>query len=77
VARQLPLIKYLGKGTFGNVILDEDKEKGKQYAMKIIEKKKIKEFKILLNAVFLLFLFSLHFYFILLILKLIIIWWFK
>jgi serine/threonine protein kinase len=35
-------IKYLGKGTFGDVVLAEDKESGKQFAMKIIEKKKIK-----------------------------------
>lgn len=35
-------IKYLGKGTFGDVVLAEDKENGRQYAMKIIEKKKIK-----------------------------------
>jgi serine/threonine protein kinase len=44
-------IKYLGKGTFGNVVLAEDKETGKQYAMKIIEKKKIKEFNVLQSEV--------------------------
>lgn len=40
-------IKYLGKGTFGDVVLAEDKESGKQFAMKIIEKKKIKQANVL------------------------------
>lgn len=44
-------IKYLGKGTFGDVVLAEDKETGKQYAMKIIEKKKIKEANVLQSEV--------------------------
>ena len=35
-------IKYLGRGTFGDVVLGEEKETMKQYAIKIIEKRKIK-----------------------------------
>ena len=40
-------IKYLGRGTFGDVVLAEDKENHMQYAMKIIDKRKIKEFNVL------------------------------
>ena len=40
-------IKYLGRGTFGDVVLAEEKETMKQYAMKIIEKRKIKELNVL------------------------------
>ena len=40
-------IKYLGRGTFGDVVLAEDKDNHQQYAMKIIDKRKIKEFNVL------------------------------
>lgn len=40
-------IKYLGRGTFGDVVLAEDKQNNIQYAMKIIDKRKIKEFNVL------------------------------
>ena len=33
--------KYLGKGSFGCVVLAIEKSSGKKYAMKIIEKAKI------------------------------------
>ena len=40
-------IKYLGRGTFGDVVLAEDKQNNIQYAIKIIDKRKIKEFNVL------------------------------
>lgn len=40
-------VKYLGKGVFGCVVLAQEKATRKKYAMKIIEKSKIKEFNLL------------------------------
>lgn len=39
--------KYLGRGVFGCVVLAEEKESGRLYAMKIIEKAKIREFNVM------------------------------
>lgn len=39
--------KYLGRGAFGCVVLAEEKESGRLFAMKIIEKSKIREFNVL------------------------------
>lgn len=44
-------IRYLGRGAFGSVVLAEEKTTRRQYAMKVIDKSKIKEFNVLQSGV--------------------------